>query len=375
MIVAAVSTKYLAAVMMKKTFGYSDAQTELMFGLSNTQAAGTLAIIMVAVKLELFPSVFIDAAVILMLVTCIISAIYTEKGARKIASEQKVSKADTKHIEIVQENILLLLSNPFTVPKLIDLALMMKNEKTENPIYPLTLVVDGNNNNTGEEIARKQKLLEQAQEHASATNQLTHLITRVDVNVASGVKLAAKEYGITHTILGWNGSNGKSSFFGTILEHILDTCDSTIVSARTINDWYAVKRMFIFMSPNFQFEYKYLSVILPVLRIAVALKKVVSFYGTNKQFDEIMRIAPDNGMNIDFEFFDAKKENLHKFVKTNIRQNDFSVILCGRKSSVSFDDEYRKLPDYMSSHFPKDNFLQIFPPMKEKNVRTLSKIG
>lgn len=365
MIFLAVATKYLAAVITQKIFKYSDAQKDLIFGLTNTQAAGTLAVIMVGVQMKLFPPIILDAAVLMMLATCIISAFYTEKSARKIAAENKANiSSDTTKTEDEQEKILLLLSNPHTVPKLVDLALMMKNTTNENPIYPLTLVIDENNSNTSAEILQKQKLLEQAQKHASGTNELTHLITRVDTNVANGVKLAAKEYSITHTILGWNSSNGKSNFFGTILEHILDSCDNVIITARTINDWHAVKRFFLFMSPNAQYEYKFLSVLLPVLRIAVMLKKVVVFHGTRIQFEKVMKICAENNINLDFSFEENRKESIQKFAKRNIKTNDFSVIICGRKSSVSFSDEHRRLPDFLNSRFPKDNFLMVYPPQK-----------
>jgi len=370
MFLVAVPTKYFAAYLTQKLFKYSEAQKKLIFGLSNTQAAGTLAVIMIGVQLELFEIILLDAAILLMLATCIISAIYSEKAAREIASEKKTTKIEAAKSETINEKILLLLSNPFTVPKLVDLALMMKNPRDEKPIYPLTLVVDSND--TSEEIAKKQKLLEQAQEHASGTNQLTHLITRVDVNVASGVKLAAREFGITHTILGWNSSQTSSSkLFGTILEHILAVSENTIIAARTMNDWHAIKRFFLFLSPNAQFERNFLSVILPVLRVAVCLKKAVIFHGTEEQFDEIMNICSKNNINLDFIFKESSSESLLKFAKSNLKENDFSVIVSGRKLSVSFSEEHQKLPNFISFKYPKDNFMLVYPPRGEKSVRTL----
>jgi len=372
MFIVAVPTKYFAAYLTQKLFKYSDAQKNLIFGLTNTQAAGTLAVIMIGIKLGFFPPILLDSSVLLMLATCIISAFYTERAARKIASEKGIHIPEATKIEIIKEKILLLLSNPLTVPKLVDLALMMKEPKNANPIYPLTLVVEGNSNNPSVEIAEKQKLLEQAQTHASGTNQLTHLITRFDTNVASGVKLASSEFSITHTILGWNSSNGKSKFFGTILEHLLNICDDTIIAARTPNDWHAVKRIFLFMAPNSHIESKFLSVIMPILRIAVSLKKAVIFHGTRHQFDEVKKICSANKKNLEFEFVESGKESLLKFTKNNLRENDFSIILCGRVLSVSFSEEHLRLPDFISSNFPKDNFLQVFSPKNEKNVRTIS---
>jgi hypothetical protein len=247
---------------------------------------------------------------------------------------------------------------------------MMKNPKNENPIFPLTLVVDGKN--TKEEIEKKQKLLEQAQSHASGTNQLTHLVTRVDVNVASGVKLVSKEFSTTHTILGWNSSLSNSSkIFGTILEHILAISDNVIIAAKSVADWHVIQRTILFISPNAQFEYNFLSVILLVLRIASSLKTTIILYGSKEQFNEIMSICATNNINLDIIFEESAK-NPVKFAKKTVRQNDFSVIINGRKNSVSFNDEYMKIPNFIDGNFPKENFIVAYPPMDEKIVRHIA---
>jgi hypothetical protein len=369
MLVVAVGTKYLAAYLTQKLFFYSKAQKNLIFGLTNTQAANTLAVVMVGVQIKLFPQIILDGSILLMLGTCIISAFFTEKAARTIASQKDTDKIEAVNSDTkIHERILLLLSNPLSVTKLVDLAALMKNPKNENPIYPLTLVVDSKD--TAPEIAKKQKLLEQAQAHASGTNQITHLITRVDVNVASGVKLASKEFSITHTILGWNSSQTNSSkIFGTILEHVLSVCDDAIIAAKTINDWHAIQRFVLFLAPNSQLEQGFSSVIVPVLRVAVSLKTMVILYASKRQLDEIMRICTADNINLDIVFEDYNAKNVLKFAKLKLKENDFSAIICGRKSSISFSEECEKLPKFINYKFPKDNFMLVYPPRIEKETR------
>jgi len=366
MFVVAVPTKYLAAHLTQKIFKYSDSQKNLIFGLSGTQAANTLATVLVGVQIKLFPHVLLDGAILLMLVSCVMSAIFTEKAARQISSEKKEPVKDDEKSGEISEKILLLLSNPFSVTKLVDLAVMMKEPKIQTPIFPLTLVVDSRA--TKEEIEKKQKLLEQAQSHASGTDQLTHLITRVDVNVASGVKLVSKEYSTTHTVLGWNSSLSNSSkIFGTVLEHILAVCDEVIIAAKTVVDWHVIERTILFVAPNSQFESNFVSVVLPVLRVASSLKTTIILYSSKQQFDEIMNICAKNNINLDIIFEEGASPI--KFAKKTMRQNDFSVIINGRKNSVSFSEEYEKIPKIINRVFPKDNFLVVYPPLEEKSVR------
>ena len=373
MLIAAVPTKYLAAHFTQKIFKYSNSQKNLIFGLSNTQAANTLVTILVGVRINLFPPVFLDGAILLMLASCIMSAVFTEKAAREISSEKKENLNDgVSDGESNPEKILLLLSNPHTVTKLVDLSIMMKDPKNVNPIFPLTLVVDSRNTETDKEIEKKQELLKQAQTHASGTNNITHLITRVDVNVASGVKLASKEYSITHTILGWNSSQSNSSkIFGTVLEHILAVSENIIITARCVADWHVIERTILFISPNAQFEHRFLSVILPVLRLAASLKTEIILYGSKQQFNEVLNIRTTNNIKVNVIFAESGKNPI-KFADKTMKRNDFSVIINGRKKSVSYSEEYEKIPQFISSNFPEDNFLVVYPPKNEKTVRHIA---
>jgi hypothetical protein len=367
MFLISVPTKYFAAYLTHRFFGFSRAQKRLVFGLSNTQAAGTLAVVIVGQNLNLFPTHFLDGAVLLMLITCIISAVYTEKAARFIASiDRSVAKKD-KNGAKEDEKFLLLLSNPATATKLVDLALMMKDPESENPIYPLTLVIDGGIN-TKEEIAQKQKLLEQAQKHASGTDQATHLITRVDVNVASGVSLASKEFSITHTILGWNPTHkGSTKIFGTVMEHILAVSDNAIINANAANEWNVVKRLVLILSPHSHFEPKFASTITPILRLAYALKTTVLLHSSKRQLDKVMEISGNQNLNVDFVFQErTSAETALKFAKHTLRSQDFSVVLCGRKSSISFHEDYEKIPNIINTRFPKSNFLLVYSPQETK---------
>lgn len=54
LIIIAVSAKYLAAYIIQKIFKYSAEERNVIFGLSSTQAAATLAIVTIAFNLEMF---------------------------------------------------------------------------------------------------------------------------------------------------------------------------------------------------------------------------------------------------------------------------------------------------------------------------------
>ena len=61
----------------------------LMFGLTNAHAAGALAIVMIATapNVALMDSQMLNATVLLILVSCIVSSLATGRGAKRLAME------------------------------------------------------------------------------------------------------------------------------------------------------------------------------------------------------------------------------------------------------------------------------------------------
>ena len=55
-----------------------------MFGLSNAQAAATLAAVMIGFKLGIFNEDVLNGTIVMILFTCTVSSIVTERAAQRI---------------------------------------------------------------------------------------------------------------------------------------------------------------------------------------------------------------------------------------------------------------------------------------------------
>src|SRR5699024_9075908 len=77
--VVAIFGKWLAAFITQKIFKFSKGQRNIIFGLSSSHAAATLAVIMVGHEAGILDDNILNGTVILILVTCIISSFVTEK--------------------------------------------------------------------------------------------------------------------------------------------------------------------------------------------------------------------------------------------------------------------------------------------------------
>lgn len=134
-----VVTKYLAAWSTAAIFRYTRSERNILFGLSVSHAAATLAIIKAGFDLGLFDQNVINGTILLILISCLFSSFVSEKAARDIAIQEKelVRKTTDK-----PERILIPVSNPDNIQRLIDFGLLIKDQKSHEPIYPLSIVED-----------------------------------------------------------------------------------------------------------------------------------------------------------------------------------------------------------------------------------------
>jgi len=90
----ALAGKWLSAFFTQKIFGYSNHQRKLIFGLSSSHAAATLAIILIGYKEKILDANILNGTIILILVTCMVASFVTERAAKAIASSSKMQTAD-----------------------------------------------------------------------------------------------------------------------------------------------------------------------------------------------------------------------------------------------------------------------------------------
>jgi len=124
MSVVATVGKYIPAWIIQKSFRYSVDQRRLIFGLSNAQAAATLAAVLVGYNviigetadgepIRLLSESILNGTIIKILVTCTIASFETQRGAESIARKENTAIEDEK--QEPDERILIPVSNPETV--------------------------------------------------------------------------------------------------------------------------------------------------------------------------------------------------------------------------------------------------------------------
>ena len=174
----------------------------MMFGLSNAQAAATLAAVLVGNSIEVSPGVLLlsddvlNGTVVMILFTCIISSIMTERAARKFVVKEDFSDIETKPQE--QEKILIPIANPETIEYLMNMALVMKDEKAKDNLIALNVINDDVESESQKAHGKRQ--LERAAIECGCRCKV-ETVARFDLNVTAGILHTLQEYNASEVVI------------------------------------------------------------------------------------------------------------------------------------------------------------------------------
>ncbi|RMH68240.1 MAG: cation:proton antiporter, partial [Bacteroidetes bacterium] len=171
--------KLAAAMLVRQVYGYTAVEGWVTYGLSTPQAAATLAVTLIGFELGLFDGTTVNAVIVMILLTSLVGPSVVDRFGRKLAVQET-----TRPYEPTQapQRILVPLANPEHVEALIDIALIVHDPKSEQPIYPLVVVRD--EEESGAPVAAAEQILSRAIVHAAAADVPVQPLTRIDLNVA-----------------------------------------------------------------------------------------------------------------------------------------------------------------------------------------------
>ncbi|MCD8482591.1 MAG: cation:proton antiporter [Verrucomicrobia bacterium] len=239
-----VATKFLAALIAGRVLGYSRDESYVLFGMSVNQAAATLAAVVVGYQIGLFSEAVINGAIVMIMVTCFIGPWVTERYGLRLIKEGRL---DASPLPYNEQRILVPLANPATVAPLMDLAMMLRNRSSRQPVFPLAVVTEGADTET--QLTNAAKLLTRASARIAAANVPTSPVTRVDVNIAEGIRRAVAEHQISTLVLGWSGPVlFAHKIFGNVVDQVLMQTRQTTVVAR-INESLNTKSRLVVILP------------------------------------------------------------------------------------------------------------------------------
>jgi Kef-type K+ transport system membrane component KefB len=359
--------KYLVAWLSQKSFGYTLDERRVIFGLSNAQAAATLAAVLIGYNIvtgispdgepmRLLNDSVLNGTIIMILVTCTIASFMTQKGAQNIALVEAAEMGEDE--QGPEERILIPISNPETTVELVNLSVMIKSKKNKTGLYALNIINNTNPEAGADRIAAK--ILDTAVETASATDNYLNRLLRYDLNIVNGITSVIKEHGITDLVLGLHVKKGISeSFLGNLTEGILTKCNATTLVYKPSQPLATIKRHLVVVPEHASKEIGFPFWLLKVWNIARNSGAKIVFYGAEKELHYIREINVRH--HIDVEFVDFSDWNDFLIVSRDVKQDDGLIIILSRKNKPSYHGTMANIPDYLNKYFRENSFILVYP--------------
>ena len=361
MIVIALLGKWIASFVTQKIYKMSGVERDLMFGLSNAQAAATLAAVLVGYNIimpdgsRLLGEDVLNGTVILILVTCIVSSFITEHAARKITLQTEKTIEDQP---LEDEKVLIALAYPETVDPIVNLALMMRQEHCEFPMMALNVVLDDD----AAARERGQKILEQATHIASAANVQMQSKVRLATNLANGIIHAMRENDYSEVVVGLHvQSSPTESFFGPVLLGLLSGLNRQIMMVRSTMPINTIRRIHVAIPEKAEFEAGFLHWVERIGRLTEGLGCRIDYHGHPKTLKHISKYLQKKHPSIRAEYHETDGGNELKRLSQIIREDHLLVVVCARRGSISFRPSFEHIPHQIKKYYMKNSLLLVFP--------------
>jgi len=374
-IVVAIIPKYLAARITQKAFNLLPEEGKMIFGLSTSHAAATLAIILVGYNIiigetatgepiRLLNEDVLNGTILLILVSCAISSFVVDKASRQLVLniDSEVEKEPEE-----EQKILISLARPDTVTELVDMGLMLKEKKSSIPIYALHVISDENNDKKAEDVGKK--MLEKASQQAAATENKVHPITRFDTNISNGIIYAFKEHRITDLLIGLHHNAGEADFYGTVSKAILKSIYETIFIYNSVQPLNTVNRIVIVVTPKAELEPGFTHWYIKLVTLAKEAGMTLAFYATPETLAEIKvkQLSANNTVPVTYTTFSNWDDFL--ILRSFLKQNDLFTIVTSRKGAVSYQAALEKLPYYLLNYFSSNSYILLYPKQLDQTIK------
>ncbi|OFX20700.1 MAG: sodium:proton antiporter [Bacteroidetes bacterium GWA2_31_9b] len=353
--------KWIAAFFTQLFFKYSSAQRQLIFGLSSSHAAATLAVILVGYKAGILDENILNGTIILILVTCIIASFATEKAAKKIIITSENSNTQLKGFNFsFNEHILIPVANISNIDKLLNFTLLIKDKKSVNPITILCVVP--NNNEAEINIINTRKKLEEFVKHGAASEIRVNTIATIDYNPASGIARISKELMIDILVLGWPKKTGIiDKITGEKFQSIINNLDKNLFFCNLTKPLITHKRIVLLTPPLAEKEASFSVWLKKAFRLSHELTIPIIHFGNQKTQNALKIEIKVKRLSNSISFNDFNDWSDFLVLSRHISDDDLIIFISARKNSFSYMSVLDNIPAKLEKYFSNNNKIVIYP--------------
>ena len=364
--------KALAAYISSLLFRLSKSDGHMMFGLTSAHAAGAIAMVMVGMRLEVSPGVYLvsddmlNGVVMMILVTCIISTLTTERASQQLVianSQRPTANNQSKD----NEKILLCVKYPEIAPQLLDQAILMRptngqksKVNSQQGIVALNVVYD--DQTAAKHREEGLRLLETLERQATAADIHMQTQVRLATNIANGIKHAFREFACSEIILGMHVHTERNAkFWGDFLQSLYNGLNRQIMLSRFVQPLNTLRRIQVVVPSRAEFEPGFHRWLERLCRLAGQLDCRIQFHGREESLTLIAEYINNRHTSVRTEYTHMAHWNELPQLAANIADDHLFVVVTARKGTISYKNALERLPEELEHYFSGKNLMIIFP--------------
>lgn len=361
----AIFSKWFAALITQWIFKMTGAERQVIFGLSTSHAAATLAIIMVGFENNILDIKIVNGTILLILVTCMTASFVTENAGKRLLREIAEKGADDTNETRLRNQHLLLAINEFKGNEnLLDFSMLITDRKVINPISVVSVVP---NDDAAEKLIRSsRRALEDIVKHFSGADSKVNAIATIDHNLSSGIARVSKE--LVADIVVINDSkkmNLLKRIVGDDRDHLLDVCDKTIFFCQLEKPSIVYTKIVVVCPKLAELEMSFSLWVERVLRLSNELNLKIELYATTLTFDKWDKIAKANKIGHDTKLFEIEELDDFFLFRTQNPENELLVFCSARNGAVSYVSGLDSFYGKLEKAFPDTDSILIYPSQSQ----------
>ena len=357
MLAVAILGKWLPAWIAQRINGYRASGREVMFGLTCAHTAVALAVVTVGYDLGLLDVRVLNSTVLVILVTCAIAPMITARAAakEKIAMPEDEDGDDRP---LRHNRTLVPVANPLTAPSLVEMAVLMRNDRGTHDFHALHVRAD----NAPQAKRVSAYALDAAVKAGSAMDVEVQPLERYDLNAITGMVNVIEERDITEVILGMHRRAGViDSFFGSKVDQLLRATNRMVIIPRCYIPPNTLTRIVVRVPAGAQYETGFSRWVRCLARLTHQLGCRIIFCCPAAVQPLIRGVLYQANYGVRCEFRTAETWDDFIPMAGRVLDDDLFVVIGARANSVSHDSDMVHLPEFLQRYFSGNNLMVIYP--------------
>lgn len=359
MILVAIVSKYLAATGFGNTVKLKRSETNLMFAMSVNQAAATLAVVMIGYRVGIFNEDLLTGTIMMIVATCFLGTVFTEKYAKEVALEEKSNYEASDTIKT--NRILLPIADTSNLKDLTEFAFLLKEKESHEPLYPLTVAIDGQD--VDRQVLEGEGILTKVVALSNSVQKSAIPLNRIDINVSNAIVKVIKEYRISKVILNWNKIKKRHHrIFSRVIDQFIKKSNETAYITRIIHPIGITKNIYLMVPPLVNRQSGFIDEFYSIIKIALSINSSLIIISDEPTKEELKNLVTKKSSTLNYKFMTIKSwKNIDDILIEIVKNSDMIIQMMARQGQLAWRLTFDRLPFKLAERFSNNNIIAVYP--------------